>query len=274
VTTQPARDRGLSAVVAVLEAAAVPYWIDSGVLLGLYRAGELLPWDKDLDLAVSAEQVDALLALVPQLEALGYRSSTHTYHGRLYAVSLQPTTRLPEGALRAAIHVYRRTGDFLWSPQTQMYVPPPAPDVSPGRRSPVGRLGTWTMDRWLYSRSDPTERQEPLSRAPDLDTLATTISRFLYQRLDQGVLAETWPLREVVGSFTWVVPVDLVLPLATIEAGGRLLHVPGRPGEYLTYRYGDWRTPVSTWCYWEDDGALVRARPTEVVPRLRGSDRN
>jgi hypothetical protein len=258
-------------MTGVLEAAGVTYWVDSGVLLGLYRSGDLLPWEKDIDLAVSADQVDALLSLAPRFEGLGYIASVHRYRGRMYALSLRPTTRLPEGALRAGIHVYRRAGEYLWSPQTQMYVPPPAPDVVPEARSVVGRAGRWAMDRWVYSRSDPTASEESVSRAPDRDTLATKVSRFLYQRIDQGRMAETWPTREVVGSFTWVVPADLVLPLTTIEAWGRHLPVPGRPEDYLAYRYGNWREPVTTWRYWEDDGALVRERPTTVVPRLRSS---
>lgn len=38
-----------------LEEHSVPYHIDAGTLLGVYRDGGLIPWDDDLDIAVSSE---------------------------------------------------------------------------------------------------------------------------------------------------------------------------------------------------------------------------
>lgn len=83
-------------------------------------------------------------------------------------------------------------------------------------------------------------------------------------------MAETWPIREVFVPLTWVVPYDLIYPLQRQQLGNRWLPVPRRVDDYLHYRYGDWRTPVSDWCYWEDDGAIRRQRPTDALRELRG----
>lgn len=45
----------LLTVCKFLEEHQVPYHIDAGTLLGVYRDGGLIPWDDDLDIAVSSE---------------------------------------------------------------------------------------------------------------------------------------------------------------------------------------------------------------------------
>ena len=69
---------------------------------------------------------------------------------------------------------------------------------------------------------------------------------------------------------TWVIPFDLVAPLGWMEVAGQRYRVPAQVEDYLDYRYGDWRTPVEEWCYWEDDGAIRRQRPGAVEAQLLG----
>jgi len=45
----------LLTVCRSLQTQQVPYHIDAGTLLGIYRDGGLIPWDDDLDIAVSSE---------------------------------------------------------------------------------------------------------------------------------------------------------------------------------------------------------------------------
>uniref|UniRef100_M4BBK5 LicD/FKTN/FKRP nucleotidyltransferase domain-containing protein n=1 Tax=Hyaloperonospora arabidopsidis (strain Emoy2) TaxID=559515 RepID=M4BBK5_HYAAE len=44
----------------MLENAQVVYWIDSGTLLGVYRAQQLVPWDYNVDIGVTAAGLDYL----------------------------------------------------------------------------------------------------------------------------------------------------------------------------------------------------------------------
>jgi hypothetical protein len=258
---------GLPELLDLMEATSVPYWVDSGVLLSLYRDGGLLPWEKDIDLAIEGVHVHELVAAAANFEAAGYAVSVHRYRGTIYAVVLAPTERQPDTTLRAAVHVYYQVADHLWSPQTQIYLPPPAPDVYSGRRSTAGRLAKSAIERWLYDPEDGPEVRR-VSRAPDNPTAFYRLARAMYRRLDRGMLAEIWPVREVFVPLTWVVPTNLVLPLSVLRFRDRDLPVPGNVPEYLTYRYGDWSVPVSEWCYWEDDGAVLRERPGRVSRRL------
>lgn len=50
----------------------IPYYIDHGTLLGLYRDGDILPWDNDIDFAIDVEYLAAVQQLLwhklPQLK--------------------------------------------------------------------------------------------------------------------------------------------------------------------------------------------------------------
>lgn len=265
---KPSERRGLTQMMEVLDEASLTYWVDSGVLLGLHRDGGLLSWEKDIDLGVTGEQVPALLACAESFEALGYVSVVNRYHGLVWSLALTPGPAMPESALRAAIHVFYPMGDHLWSPQPQIYVPPPAPDIYRGRRSSMGRLLKRAVDTWFYRRGVPADGR--VSRAPDKTrSLPYRAARLVYRSLDGGVMAETWPIREVFVPMTWVIPTELILPLSSATYDGVEIPVPHRIEPYLQYRYGDWRTAVKDWCYWEDDGGIRHQRPTIVAADLR-----
>ncbi|MDR7119215.1 LicD family protein [Rheinheimera soli] len=59
-----------------LSAAAIRYHLEAGTLLGLYRDGQLIPWDTDLDLAFDAQQLPEMEAVLPQvIHELNQRTS-------------------------------------------------------------------------------------------------------------------------------------------------------------------------------------------------------
>ena len=259
-------DGGLAPVLDRLAAAGVHVWVDSGVLLGLVRGGALNAWEKDIDLGVAGDQLDALLAAAPGFRALGYRVAVNRYRGTVFSVGLKPESTAPAGALRCSVHVYYQVGETLWSPQVELYQPPPTPDVFVGRRSRLGNALRRLVERWFEPPADAAPRA---SRIASRKVGGYHLARAVYRRIDRGWLAETWPIREIYVPFTWVVPARLVLPLASFTANGVAYPVPNDVDGYLTLRYGDWRTERRDWCYWEDDGALVRERPGIVLNRLR-----
>ena len=53
------------------------------------------------------------------------------------------------------------------------------------------------------------------------------------------------------------VPARFYDELTTVQFNHKTYSIPKLTDEYLTYRYGDWRTPVKTWNYIKDDQSIV-----------------
>ncbi len=48
------------------------------------------------------------------------------------------------------------------------------------------------------------------------------------------------------------------------EEGAYGLNVLSFPEDYLEFRYGEWRTPVSDWVTLRDDGGIRKCTPDEI----------
>lgn len=64
-------------IVTFLRRHGVTFWLDQGTLLGVIRDGELLPWDKDIDISVWTEGFDKVLELSEELRRRGYYIEVH-----------------------------------------------------------------------------------------------------------------------------------------------------------------------------------------------------
>ena len=53
------------------------------------------------------------------------------------------------------------------------------------------------------------------------------------------------------------VPARFYDELTTVQFNHKTYSIPKLTDEYLTYRYGDWRTPVKTWNFIKDDQSTV-----------------
>jgi len=51
----------LAEISTILEQLKIPYVLDNGTLLGIIRENRLLPWDSDMDISITADQVPLLL---------------------------------------------------------------------------------------------------------------------------------------------------------------------------------------------------------------------
>jgi|SRR5579862_732852 len=49
---------------ALLDAYRIPWWVDCGTLLGVYRHEGIIPWDHDIDVAILQEHHDSVLSLM------------------------------------------------------------------------------------------------------------------------------------------------------------------------------------------------------------------
>jgi hypothetical protein len=270
--------RGLSELNQILRKNAIDYWIDSGVLLGLARSGKLNAWEKDIDLGIEGCHLEKLLALEPEFQKVGWRYAINRYRGVIYSIGLKPDATRPSSDLEASFHVYYEAGEHLWSPQTQFYVPAPAPDIYLGKRSFAGKALESLIEFLFFQKNknkkkdSETPQSEPSkknSKSLNRTSFIFKFAHWIYQKIDRGFLAETWPLKEVYVPLTWVVPQKFILPLKTEVIDGQEYPFPAQAHEYLSYRYGDWKTPVKEWFYWEHDGAIRRENPMQVRDKLK-----
>lgn len=88
--------------------------------------------------------------------------------------------------------------------------------------------------------------------------------------LKGDVLMEVFVRKQQDGKAHWLLGNDKPLlnampekfhqDLTTIDFNGRQFYVPAATDEFLTYRYGDWRTPVKEWDAFKQDGAIAGRR--------------
>jgi phosphorylcholine metabolism protein LicD len=261
------RENGLSQLHTVLSSCGIPYWVDSGVLLGLVRSGQLNTWEKDIDLAICVDDLAQVLTILKSFEAQGYSALVNTYKSYVYSIGLKPSGDKAGAFLDASIHVYYPVGSHLWSPQPQFFVPPPAPDILKEKRSRAGEALMRTVSKRFFSKASKSDE----NRSVNKKSLAYRVAYSLYRRADKQVFTSLWPISEVYKAFTWLVPANLVLPLGEMDVAGVSLPVPCRTEDYLAYRYHDWRTPTQDWYYWRDDGGIVDEEPLRLRERLLAS---
>ena len=74
----------LKDVHEVFELYKIPYWVDSGTLLGAIRHRGIIPWDDDLDLCILEKQEERFLAAIPILVGLGYEVIALRFGYKIY----------------------------------------------------------------------------------------------------------------------------------------------------------------------------------------------
>ncbi len=104
---------------AILNEQAVPYLVDSGVLLGLMREGRLLDQEKDIDLQMWAADENKLLELLPLFWDQGFQVTIWLYRGLACQYRF-----LKEGQLPVHVMLFRQAGDLAWCPAGEGIGPP------------------------------------------------------------------------------------------------------------------------------------------------------
>ncbi|NLZ93022.1 MAG: LicD family protein [Firmicutes bacterium] len=108
------REQEYKSFTEILHRYQIPYCMDSGVLLGLMREGKLLPWEKDVDLQMWAEDAGKFIAIIPELKLFGWNVTLWHYRGVLYQFRISRPGLLP-----VHIMLFRKSGEWAWCPASR-----------------------------------------------------------------------------------------------------------------------------------------------------------
>jgi hypothetical protein len=211
-----------------LDARRIPYWLNSGTLLGIVRDGGLLAWDRDVDISVWESDRDAVLKLVSEFDPEHYRVETWRFGGAIYKIKAVSTRSEP--TLVFDVDLFRKHGDMAVCPQ---YVPV------------LAFRHCWWLHRIVRS-------------------LCHRVAYFLLERNGHHI-GDRFPLKHFHNVFTWSVPSRFFERTTSLHVDGIDVKVPQQYEDYLAYRYGNWRQPVSNWKFWEDDLALLPTAPDKLA---------
>jgi len=191
----------------------------------------LLPGDRDLDVGVWETAIPGVERVCATLSRRGYRVRTERYQGDVFNYTLM--RRWSRSRLRLDIYVFRQARGHAWAP--------------------------------LITPRDRLVQGGPVRRVADV--LVRRTLHGLWARAVRAVAADRWPWSWFFRLGTWWIPADLVATTIYDDAlGGRR---PAALEEYLAYRYGNWRVPVTAWHFWRDDGAVRQEAPATLLGRLR-----
>jgi lipopolysaccharide cholinephosphotransferase len=240
--THRALTEALRRVDSVCKELGVTYWVDGGTLLGAVRHHGPIPWDDDVDLGMSREELDRFVRHASEL--LGPR------------YSLQTPKDDPAIAVAAKIyingtHIRSKFAEANGLPATQhdgLYI-----DVA--IMDPISRFAAVRrFDRglaWLV-RVRPWARQ--MAASPTINSSKARVRWILasYVPLAAVGAARRWldwrAARrdggligvDVAGLFNgWPYPKEVIFPLSEETFAGLTVPVPADPHAYLIGEYGD-----------------------------------
>lgn len=243
-------------ITDLLDTHGIPYWIDSGTLLGLMREGDLLRKgrknpDSDIDIGMWSRHEPRVRSILPLIRRAGFAVRRYSYNKLVYCYFLIPSHSdlSPHSPPVIDLTIYRRHGIYAWSPG---YYPGKPDKPSLIRHSnPSSRAwnhlsaileGLWTIPKIRL----------PLS--------------FMRRWITVEVCA--WPFRLYYNVGTNWIPCRYFDRIERLRDSGILF--PQDWQNYLEFRYGDWKTPVEEWRYWVDDRAFQCKTPHEMIKSING----
>lgn len=230
-------------ITGLLDAHRIPYWIDSGTLLGLMREGDLLKPNEDIDIGVWSRYEPRIRSILPLIREAGLAIRAMSYKHLIYSYKFLPKfidSRSRLGAI-VEVNLYRIHGDYAWCPEI-FQINPNAP----------GSV-RYHLDHLIRNRL--------LLGVLVGDFLPT---RFISWWATTDVSSLLWHTFLDVG--TWWIPRFYLDNTVLIRDFGVL--VPRDWQSYLEFRYGDWKTRVEEWQYWRDDGGFRRMSPHEIIKNV------
>jgi hypothetical protein len=260
----------LEPILALLREHHIPFWADSGTLLGLYRNKQLIDWDSDIDFGAWDDSVETIHKLEPQIRKLGYSVKTRYYHKQVYGFTFESYRH--KELLPIHIHIYTNWNGYAWSPQTVIYFPGTSATPPWVEENPSVTRDFLTCCKKHALRFRDKKPMSPLEKILILCSCYPIWGAFIVSksRLDRYHWAHRWPYKYFHKTYTWRIQEEFFTSLVEFQIGSIHIPIPQLTEEYLTARYGDWKTPDKDWVYWRDDGCLLQQAPEELVSEYWG----
>lgn len=236
----------------VLDQAGIEFWLDYGALLGAVREGGMIEWDTDLDLSIVNERWIDLISVIPKLQELGFYG--HTTNIPLSNGMFSRRIWIQRYRQRVDMMVYQKVKTemfgFDWTRKGSHHL------LDKKYLSKIIR-GCYFL---LFS-----ERLFGTPHPSHLDVKVSAIYKVFGSVM--GLISApfgngktlVWKLLTVLG-FRFVVirvPSHFFDHLSMISVFGLTCKSPSDVEKYLTYHYGDWRTPTKQFDWTIDDRAVT-----------------
>lgn len=230
-------------VKQVVSDGVVRCWLDYGGLLGAVRDRKLIPSDTDIDFSLLWNDAPILLGQIPRFKQLGYKVWVHCNN-----------VTVIKNLIPVCFAVYQR--------KDNMYFHVDYPSSNFHNRVPTEemiRLETM-YDFACHRNLQTVDTRE--KRFAHMFTKSRMVRSFVKKHF-----LERWK-RKGGEYFAYTVPRRFFDRLDTISFYGLTFNTPCCVEEYLTYKYGDWKIPCTSWDMWSDDGAIAAKGTREDSERF------
>lgn len=213
------------------------WFLDSGSLLGIVRDKQFLKTDLGIDISVLCDSTtrESIVPFVKAIEQDGFITSTYEWEGVPYKYCFVP----------------RKDNRCKYSFDIHLFMPKePLGYCCPQISLQKTGFSIWNSFRAL-KKGNPLIHRNGLMG--DIKYLIGYVYRYCFKYFGAKMNMSKYA-REGGKVFFWVIPFHM---LHGVETGIDGFNILIDPNEYLTYRYNNWRVPVSDWVTLRDDGGLV-----------------
>lgn len=222
------------------------WFLDSGSLLGVVRNGNFLSGDSGIDISVIVNDYNdpTIQKVEKEMEALGFISSKYDWGGIVYKFCFVPSLNM-KFEYSIDFHIFIKGNDAFKCPQVSLCHLNAIESIT--TRCKKGNL--------MYTPSYSMIKKVLLSSFE-------YFYRYTFRYFKSPIRMRDFAIKNKGDVYFWVIPNNIDFSVDKDKTYGLnyLIH----PDSYLTYRYGDWHTPVSDWDTLRDDGGIRKASIKDV----------
>jgi hypothetical protein len=235
-----------SRVIAILDEYFKDHWfLDSGSLLGIVRDGKFLASDVGIDISViiDSHHNPNIEECVKKLNKEGLVVSRIQALGRTYKYCLVPKkgNSIP---FAFDLHLFVQCGDNYLCPNMKM---------------PIQSKNKIAILMWMLRAGGAIKKIEK-GIIGVFEKLFIHLYRDIFEYFGQPSDHNKNVSDENV--YKWVIPCSLFRGVEREDLYG--FNVLKDCDDYLTYRYGNWRIPVTDWVTMRDDGGFKKSNLKEL----------